>query len=83
MTTHRLKGPSGNLTTTDCTNLSFKMAIYPCTWFIPAMLAMQRSNRMLKQEGSDLAACEGGQIKNFFEQVGSKRSFDFHNMIVE
>ena len=38
---------------------------------------------MLKQEGSDLGACEGRQIKNSFEQVGLKRSFDFDNMIVD
>jgi hypothetical protein len=59
------------------------MALCPCTGFTPAMPAMQRSYKMLKQEGPDLGACEGRQIKNFFKQVGLKGSFDFDSMIVD
>ncbi|KDQ57256.1 hypothetical protein JAAARDRAFT_194412 [Jaapia argillacea MUCL 33604] len=70
-------GLTGNITTKDCNELGFKMAIYPCTGFIPAMLAMQRSYQMLKTFGTDLEACEGHNIKNFFEQMGLKAAFEF------
>ncbi|EPQ53671.1 carboxyphosphonoenolpyruvate mutase [Gloeophyllum trabeum ATCC 11539] len=72
-------GLTGNLTVRDVKELGFRMCMFPCTGFIPAMLAMQRSYKMLKEEGSDLKACEGRTIKNFFEQVGLKAAFDFDN----
>jgi len=70
-------GLTGNLTVSDCKSLGFKMAMYPCTGFIPSMIAMQRSYNMLKEKGSDLQACDGLTIKNFFEQVGLKASFAY------
>src|SRR3954464_4746358 len=76
-----VKGLTPNLTTTDCQNLGFAAAIYPCTGFIPAMLAMQRSYTALKDEGTDLHHCKGKRIQDFFEQVGLKESFDFDTMI--
>ena len=45
------------------------------------MVAMQRSYKGLKEEGSDLKYCEGNQIKHFFEQLGLKESFDFDTHI--
>jgi hypothetical protein len=65
------------LTTNDCQRLGFAAAIYPCTGFIPAMLAMQRSYRGLKGEGSDLKYCEDQTIVQFFEQLGLKEAWDF------
>jgi hypothetical protein len=53
------------------------------TGFIPAMLAMQQSYRMLKEEKSDLKACQGRQIKHFFEQVGLKSAFDFDTQVIQ
>ncbi|KAK4235541.1 Pyruvate/Phosphoenolpyruvate kinase-like domain-containing protein [Achaetomium macrosporum] len=52
-------GLTGNLTTAECNELGFAAAIYPCTEFIPAMLAMQESYTRLKREGSDLRCCKG------------------------
>ena len=60
-------GLTGNYTTKDCTDMGFKLAIYPCTGFIPAAIAMKKSYHALKEKGSDLDNCEGWQIKNFFE----------------
>lgn len=60
-------GLTGNYTTTDCKNLGFKLAIYPCTGFIPAAIAMKKSYKALKEKGTDLDNCEGWQIKDFFE----------------
>ncbi|RYP06601.1 hypothetical protein DL764_003053 [Monosporascus ibericus] len=74
-------GLTPNFTTEDCTRLGFAAAIYPCTGFIPAMLAMQRSYAGLKKKGSDLEYCEGKKIQDFFEQVGLKDSFDFDTKI--
>lgn len=71
------QGLTGNLTVSDCKELGFKMAMYPCTGFIPSMISMQRSYGMLKEKGSDLKACDGLTIKNFFEQVGLKACFDY------
>ena len=56
------QGLTGNLTTDECSELGFATVMYPCTGFIPAMLAMQRSYGMLKEKKSDLAACEGKQV---------------------
>jgi len=76
-------GLTGNMTTKECTELGFSMVMYPCTGFIPAMLNMRRSYSMLKETGSDLAACEGQTIKNFFEQLGLKSAFGFDQAIVD
>lgn len=38
---------------------------------------------MLKEEGSDLKACDGHTIKNFFEQLGLKSAFTFDQAIVD
>ncbi|KAK4110000.1 carboxyphosphonoenolpyruvate mutase [Canariomyces notabilis] len=70
-------GLTRDLTTNDCQRLGFAAAIYPCTGFIPAMLAMQRSYRGLKEEGSDLKYCENQTIVQFFEQLGLKEAWDF------
>lgn len=71
-----------------CTGLSpglraGDMLLMSFSGFIPAMLAMQRSYKMLNEEKSDLKACEGKQIKNFFEQVGLKAAFDFDSQTIE
>jgi hypothetical protein len=42
------KGLTGNLTPSGCTDLGFATVMYPCTGFVPAVLAMQRSYGMLK-----------------------------------
>ena len=68
-------GLTGNYTTADCTKLGFKLAIYPCTGFIPATIAMKKSYQALKDKGTDLNNCEGWQIKDFFE-VSSRLSFN-------
>ncbi|KAH0183185.1 Annexin, partial [Aureobasidium melanogenum] len=75
------QGLTPALTTADCQKLGFAAAIYPCTGFIPAMLAMQSSYSALKNEGTDLHHCKGKRIQDFFEQVGLKESFDFDTMI--
>jgi hypothetical protein len=75
------KGLTGNLTTAECQELGFAAAIYPCTGFIPAMLAMQESYRGLKEEGSDLKYCQGKTIVNFFEQLGLKEAMKFDEQI--
>ncbi|KAK4935181.1 hypothetical protein LTR10_023712 [Elasticomyces elasticus] len=74
-------GLTPGFTTSDCQRLGFAAAIYPCTGFIPSMLAMQRSYEGLRKEGSDLKYCEGNTIKNFFVQVGLDEDFDFDNRI--
>ncbi|KAJ9493302.1 hypothetical protein H2202_011239 [Exophiala xenobiotica] len=70
-------GLTPDCTTADCERLGFAAAIYPCTGFIPAMLAMQRSYNGLRKEGSDLKYCGNNRIQNFFEQVGLREAFDF------
>ncbi len=60
-------GLTGNYTVADCKRLGFKLAIYPCTGFIPAARAMEESYGRLKKEGSDLKSCGNWQIKDFFE----------------
>jgi len=70
-------GLTPDFTTADCDRLGFAAAIYPCTGFIPAMLAMQRSYSGLKNEGSDLKYCEGNQIQDFFRQLGLDEAFEF------
>ncbi|KZV87043.1 carboxyphosphonoenolpyruvate mutase [Exidia glandulosa HHB12029] len=76
-------GLTGNLTTDECSELGFATVMYPCTGFVPAMLAMQRSYGMLKEKKTDLPACEGKTIKNFFEQCGLKAAFAFDSQVVE
>jgi len=76
-------GLTGNYTTQDCKELGFKLAIYPCTGFIPAAIAMQKSYRALKEKGSDLDECQGWAIKNFFECVGLKNSWEFDRQVAE
>jgi hypothetical protein len=70
-----------NLKTSDCNRLGFAAAIYPCTGFIPAMLAMQQSYAGLREMGSDLDYCKGKTIQNFFEQVGLAGAWDFDDRI--
>lgn len=60
-------GLTGNYKVEDCKRLGFKLAIYPCTGFIPATIAMERSYAALRDKGTDLGNCEGWQIKDFFE----------------
>lgn len=74
-------GLTPNLKTTDCNRLGFAAAIYPCTGFIPAMLAMQRSYAGLKENGSDLNYCKGTTIQDFFEQLGLASAWDFDDRI--
>ncbi|KAK4121905.1 carboxyphosphonoenolpyruvate mutase [Parathielavia appendiculata] len=74
-------GLTGNLTTAECEELGFAAAIYPCTGFISAMLAMQESYRGLKDEGSDLNYCRGKTIVDFFEQLGLKEAMQFDERI--
>lgn len=68
-------GLTGNYKVEDCKRLGFKLAIYPCTGFIPATIAMERSYAALRDKGTDLDNCEGWQIKDFFEvsRCGSVR----------
>jgi hypothetical protein len=47
------------------------------------MLAMQRSYGALKETGTDLEACEGQQIKDFFDQVGLAEAWEFDTRISE
>lgn len=75
-------GLTPGLTTKQCTEIGFKMVIYPCTGFIPAMLAMQRSFKALRDDGTDLEHCEGKKIPDFFEQMGLKAAFDFDQDVV-
>lgn len=74
-------GLTRDLTTADCQRLGFSAAIYPCTGFIPAMLAMQRSYRCLKEEGSDLKYCEDNTIVQFFQQLGLKEAWEFDHEV--
>lgn len=76
-----IQGLTGNLTTAECNELGFAAAIYPCTGFIPSMLAMQDSYQGLKNEGSDLKYCKGNTIVQFFEQLGLKDAMDFDDKI--
>lgn len=71
------------LKTDECTKLGFRAAIYPCTGFIPAMLAMQRSYAALKNEKTDLHHCDGKQIKDFFGQMGLESAFAFDKSVVD
>jgi 2-methylisocitrate lyase-like PEP mutase family enzyme len=75
------QGLTGNLTTAECEELGFAAAIYPCTGFIPAMLAMQESYKGLMDEGSDLKYCQGKTIVDFFEQLGLKEAMQFDERI--
>lgn len=63
--------------TAECQRLGFKAAIYPCTGFVPSMLAMRRSYSELKETGTDLDQCEGNTIKDFFKQLGLEESWRF------
>ncbi|KAH8816693.1 carboxyphosphonoenolpyruvate mutase [Xylogone sp. PMI_703] len=74
-------GLTPNLTTADCQRLGFAAAIYPCTGFIPAMIAMQDSYKLLKDQGSDLNACKGQTIKDFFDQMGLQAAWEFDDQI--
>ncbi|KAK5209509.1 hypothetical protein LTR20_003656 [Exophiala xenobiotica] len=74
-------GLTPDFSTSDCERLGFAAAIYPCTGFVPATIAMQRSYEGLKKEGSDLKYCEGNTIKDFFDQVGLADDFDFDDRI--
>ncbi|KAH9926452.1 carboxyphosphonoenolpyruvate mutase [Fomitopsis serialis] len=76
-------GLTGNYKVEDCKRLGFKLAIYPCTGFIPATIAMEKSYAALRDQGTDLDNCEGWQIKDFFERVGLKPSFDFDRSVAE
>ncbi|TPX66495.1 hypothetical protein SpCBS45565_g04479 [Spizellomyces sp. 'palustris'] len=76
-------GLTPNLTTKECAELGFKLAIYPCTGFIPAMLAMQNSYRALKETGTDLEVCQGKQIRDFFIQMGLEEEFEYDKRMVE
>ncbi|RHZ55765.1 isocitrate lyase/PEP mutase family protein [Aspergillus thermomutatus] len=76
-------GLTPNFKTSDCDRLGFRAAIYPCTGFIPAMLAMQRSYGALKTTGTDLEACEGHTIKDFFDQLGLDEAWKFDARISE
>ncbi|KAI0692940.1 carboxyphosphonoenolpyruvate mutase [Cytidiella melzeri] len=76
-------GLTGNHTTQDCTEMGFKLAIFPCTGFIPAAVAMKKSYQALKEKGTDLDNCEGWQIKNFFEHVGLKQAWEFDRDVAE
>lgn len=60
-------GLTGDYKTKDCTDMGFKLSIWPCTGFIPAAIAMKKSYDALKNEGTDLEHCDGWQIKTFFE----------------
>jgi len=76
-------GLTPNLTTKQCTEFGFKMAIYPCTGFIPAMLAMEESFKALKETGTDLASCKGNRIYDFFDMMGLQADKEFDKQIVE
>ncbi|RDX46711.1 carboxyphosphonoenolpyruvate mutase [Lentinus brumalis] len=76
-------GLTGNYTVQDCKRLGFKLAIYPCTGFIPAAIAMEKSYNALRDKGTDLDNCENWQIKDFFERVGLKASWDFDREVAE
>ncbi|KAI3570561.1 carboxyphosphonoenolpyruvate mutase [Fusarium oxysporum f. sp. albedinis] len=76
-------GLTGNLTTTECNELGFSAAIYPCTGFIPSMVAMQESYQGLKNEGSDLKYCKGNTIVQFFEQLGLGDAMGFDDKVEE
>ncbi|PCH34341.1 Phosphoenolpyruvate/pyruvate domain-containing protein [Wolfiporia cocos MD-104 SS10] len=52
-------GLTGNHKIEDCKRLGFKLAIYPCTGFIPATIAMDKSYTALRDKGTDLDACGG------------------------
>ncbi|KAJ3548518.1 hypothetical protein NM688_g5288 [Phlebia brevispora] len=76
-------GLTGNYKTSDCERLGFKLAIYPCTGFIPATIAMEKSYKALMKKGTDLDNCEGWQIKDFFEHVGLKRAWEFDRRVAD
>jgi len=76
-------GLTGNYTIQDCKRLGFKIAIYPCTGFIPATIAMEKSYKALRDTGTDLNNCDGWQIKDFFERVGLKSSFGFDREVAQ
>ena len=71
-------GLTGDYTTKDCEKLGFKLAIFPCTGFVPATIAMKKSYQALMEKGTDLDNCEGWQIKDFFEVGISNASYDVH-----
>ncbi|GJE89451.1 isocitrate lyase/PEP mutase family protein [Phanerochaete sordida] len=76
-------GLTGNYSTQECTDMGFKLAIYPCTGFIPAAIAMKKAYQNLKEKGTDLEDCQGWQIKDFFEHVGLKQSWAFDKEVSE
>jgi 2-methylisocitrate lyase-like PEP mutase family enzyme len=61
-------GLAPQLTTGQCTELGYKAAIYPCTGFIPAMLAMRESYKALKEVRTDLEYYGGRKIKDFLSR---------------
>ncbi|KAI0094472.1 carboxyphosphonoenolpyruvate mutase [Irpex rosettiformis] len=67
MTNISPNGLTGNHMTGDCTEMGFKLAIFPYTGFILAAIAMKKSYQALKKKGTDLDNCSGWQIKDFFE----------------
>lgn len=67
----------------ECTELGFKAVIYPCTGFIPAMLAMQKSYAALKTEQTDLQSCDGRKIQDFFKQMGLDSDFAFDKNVAD
>jgi 2-methylisocitrate lyase-like PEP mutase family enzyme len=81
LTWNSSQGLTPNLKTADCHRLGFAAAIYPCTGFIPAMIAMRRSYGALKNTGSDWTACEGLAIQDFFDQCGLKEAWEFDDRI--
>lgn len=76
-----LQGLTPNMKTDECQRLGFSAAIYPCTGFVPAMLAMRRSYRALKETGTDLEHCEGNTIKDFFRQLGLAEAWEFDDKV--
>jgi len=76
-------GLTPDLTTKQCAEMGFKMAIYPCTGFIPAMLAMEEAYKGLKEKGSDLDYCKGRRIYDFFDMMGYQLDKEFDAAIVK
>ncbi|KAI0341872.1 carboxyphosphonoenolpyruvate mutase [Trametopsis cervina] len=76
-------GLTGNYTAKDCTDMGFKLGIFPCTGFIPAAIAMKKSYQALKDAGSDLDHCQDWQIKTFFEHVGLQQAWEFDREVAE
>ena len=73
-------GLTGDYTTKDCETMGFKLAIFPCTGFIPATIAMKKSYQALMEKGTDLEDCQGWQIKDFFEVRPSSASNEIETL---